>query len=181
MLDRHKVLLTSSISLRLRQPPRSANCASLFSTFNFKLSTSRFLKFFPCHTSENSPASQPLPQIRKCPYPSPVFATHPRPPRAGSQHSNLQPSNIQTIPQSIPFHFTLLRTLLHFFALSCAHEKLNSFIFMQFRTLCTKKECGKGAHRADSIRHSVQQRLLSLCLVLPRITGHGSRPTILRS
>jgi len=80
------------------------------------------------------------------------------------------------IPYPLSFH-----TLAHSFALFCTQQKRNSFFFKRFRTLCTKKECGKGAHRADSIRLSVQQRLLSLCLVLPRITGHGSRPTILRS
>src|SRR5229473_5441820 len=42
-------------------------------------------------------------------------------------------------PQSpIPFLFKYVRTLLQFFALFCTHQKLNSFIFNQLRTLCKK-------------------------------------------
>src|SRR6266852_4621830 len=37
-----------------------------------------------------------------------------------------------------PFLFKYVRTLLHFFALFCTHQKLNSFIFNQLRTLCKK-------------------------------------------
>src|SRR5712692_3466284 len=40
--------------------------------------------------------------------------------------------------RGIPFLFTLLRTLLHFFAFSCTCQKLNSFLFNRFRTLCAK-------------------------------------------
>ncbi len=155
MLARHKVLLTSSISLRLPQPPRSASRAFLFSTFNFKLSTSRFPKFFPCHTSENSSVSPVTATDPKTPSRKPFACHTSETPRAGSQHSNLQPSNIQTIPQSIPFHFTLLRTLLRFFALFCAHEKFNSFLFKRFRTLCTKNGGGGEATPHNSPASSI--------------------------
>jgi hypothetical protein len=36
------------------------------------------------------------------------------------------------------FLFKLLRTLLHVFALFCARQKLNPFLFKRFRTLCPK-------------------------------------------
>src|SRR6266481_6560686 len=55
----------------------------------------------------------------------------------GTPSSELQPP----IPYSqspIPFLFKYVRTLLHFFALFCTHQKLNSFIFNQLRTLCKK-------------------------------------------
>jgi hypothetical protein len=55
----------------------------------------------------------------------------------GTPSSGLQPP----IPYSqspIPFLFKYVRTLLHFFALFCTHQKLNSFIFNQLRTLCKK-------------------------------------------
>src|SRR6266404_3297937 len=93
------------------------------STFNRFLINVPFPKFFPCHTSET---------------PGPV-----------SQHANLQPSNIQTIPQSIPFLFKFFRTLLLSFALFRTLQKLNWFIFMRFRTLC-KKPPGVGVAIATS-------------------------------
>jgi len=149
MLDRHKVLLTSSISLRLRQPPRSANCASLFSTFNFKLSTSRFLKFFPCHTSENSSVSPVTATDPKMPSRKP-FACHTSETPRG-RFSTFQPSTFQHSNDSsiYPLSFHILA---HSFALFCTHQKPNSFIFIQFRTLRTKTKLGgAGApHRLNS-------------------------------
>ena len=54
-------------------------------------------------------------------------------------------------PYSLPpthlkfFLFTFLRTLLHIFVFSCAHQELNSLVFNRFRTLCTKHPGGGGA------------------------------------
>ncbi len=39
---------------------------------------------------------------------------------------------------TISFLFKYVRTLLHFFALFCAYQKLNSFLFKRFRTPCKK-------------------------------------------
>jgi len=122
MLARHRVLLTSSISLRLRQPPRSANCASLFSTFNFKLSTSRFLKFFPCHTSENSSVSPVTATDPKMPSRKP-FACHTSETPRG-RFLNMPTFNLPTFKRFrnlSPFlsHYSALScTFLHFFALT---------------------------------------------------------------
>src|SRR5713101_2540951 len=44
---------------------------------------------------------------------------------------------------TISFLFKYVRTLLHFFALFCAYQKLNSFLFKRFRTPC-KKHLGWG-------------------------------------
>ena len=182
MLARHKVLLTSSISLRLRrQPPRSANCASLFLTFNFKLSTSRFPKFFPCHTSENSSVSPAIATDPKMPSRKPFACHTSETPRAGSQHSNLQPSNIQTIPQIYPLSFHILA---HSFALFCTHQKPNSFIFIQFRTLRTKTKLGgAGApHRLNSPFPSSNASCPSVWFFHgSRNTGHGSPVTSSRA
>src|SRR5712691_6845749 len=121
MLDRHKVLLASSISLRLPKPPRSANCASLFSTFNFKLSTSRFLKFFPCHTSENSSVSPVTATDPKMPSRKPFACHTSETPRAGFstcqpstfQHSNdtsIYPLSFHILPHSLALFWTFLRS-----------------------------------------------------------------------
>src|SRR5712692_2501122 len=47
-------------------------------------------------------------------------------------------SSRPTFVRRILFLFTFLRTLLHIFALFCTHQKLNSFVFNRFRTLCQK-------------------------------------------
>jgi hypothetical protein len=88
------------------------------STFNRFLINVPFPKFFPCHTSENSPVSPGIATDPKTPFSKSCICHTSGTPRAGSQHSNRQPSNIQTIPQSIPFLFKFFRTLLHFFALA---------------------------------------------------------------
>src|SRR6266478_4383767 len=76
----------------------------------------------------------------------------------------------------IPFHFTLLRTLLPFFALS---KNATPFFSSDSALFAQKKSAGRGRTAPTQLAFPVQQRLLSLCLVLPRIAGHGSRPTIL--
>src|SRR6266851_5720782 len=65
-------------------------------------------------------------------WPRLVVATQTRTPSSGLQ----PPTPYSQSP--IPFLFKYVRTLLHFFALFCTHQKLNSFIFNQLRTLCKK-------------------------------------------
>src|SRR6266567_5023716 len=152
MLARHRVLLTSSISLRLPQPPRSASRAFLFSTFNFKLSTSRFPKFFPCHTSENSSVSPAIATDPKMPSRKPFACHTSETPRAGSQHSNFQPSNIQTIPQIYPLSFHILPHSLALFCTFLRSRKIQLFSFQAIPHSSHKnKAWGAGApHRLNS-------------------------------
>jgi len=118
------------------------------STFNRFLINVPFPKFFPCHTSENSPVSLGIATDPKTPLSkSCICHTSETPPGPVSQHANT--SNIQTIPQSIPFLFKFFRTLLLSFALFRTLQKLNWFIFMRFRTLC-KKPPGVGVAIATS-------------------------------
>src|SRR5216684_1753000 len=49
---------------------------------------------------------------------------------------------------TISFLFKYVRTLLHFFALFCAYQKLNSFLFKRFRTLCRKHPGWMWAHKS---------------------------------
>ena len=119
MLARHVVLLTPSVSLRLSELPcYKPNEQSDFHS-PYTLPSSVSCKSFACHSYEN---------CRVC---------------TNNSHSGTHPPtfkrfNVQTIPRSIPFLFTLLRTLLPFFALSCIRTKLNPFLFNRFHTLCPK-------------------------------------------
>jgi hypothetical protein len=50
----------------------------------------------------------------------------------------IQSADLSTSFRAILLPLKLLRTLLHDFALFCAHQKLNSFVFSRFCTLCQK-------------------------------------------
>src|SRR6266852_5627519 len=54
----------------------------------------------------------------------------------------------------LPIHylFKYVRTLLHFFALFCAYQKLNSFLFKRFRTLCKKPPGWGWGHESGTDR-----------------------------
>jgi len=52
-------------------------------------------------------------------------------------------AGLSTSFRAILFPLKLLRTLLHDFAFFCAHQKLNSFVFSRFCTLCQKT---RGTH-----------------------------------
>ena len=163
------------------------------STFNRFLINVPFPKFFPCHTSENSPVSPGIATDPKTPFSKSCICHTSEPPGAGSQHSNRQPSNIQTIPQSIPFLFIFFRTLLHFFAFT----KNSTLFFSSASALFAQNHPGGGESRITSrlLRLSSFQSKIPprpeplvdlvgtvnlLCPVLPSITGHRSRPTIPR-
>src|SRR5712664_189961 len=101
--------------------------------------------FFPCSNSHFGTHPALIPEeiipVFSCTYVEPIlqplcFHIHACN-GGGPPSSGLQPP----IPYSqspIPFLFKYVRTLLHFFALFCTHQKLNSFIFNQLRTLCKK-------------------------------------------
>src|SRR6266481_8548165 len=53
---------------------------------------------------------------------------------------------------TISFLFKYVRTLFHFFALFCAYQKLNSFLFKRFRTLCKKHPGWGWGHESGTDR-----------------------------
>ena len=156
------------------------------STFNRFLINVPFPKFFPCHTSENSPVSPGIAADPKTPFSKSCICHTSEPPRAGSQHSNRQPSNIQTIPQHIPFFFKFFHTLLRFFALT----KNSTLFFPCDSALFAQNHPGGGSHESSAASFAFQPSTCQsnipprpeplgdlvgtvnlLCPVLPPITG----------
>src|SRR6266446_1490560 len=84
---------SKSLPLNLFADPHPLN---LYAAILYKNSGGRGYpfssNFFPCHTSENSPASPTVATDPKTPHCKPVFATHPRPPW-GWLLTTFQPSN----------------------------------------------------------------------------------------
>src|SRR6266851_6577030 len=117
MRPRHAVLLTPSISLRSVPLPHYLP------------------KSFPCHRSENSPVS-------------PIIATDPKTHLSKSCicHTSDIPPGVTLASPTLglphPQAFQRFLQLSPFFSNSCAlfctHQKLNSFVFKRFRTLCQK-------------------------------------------
>ena len=140
---------------------------------------SRFLNSFPCHTSkklENNPflchTSAPPGAFS---FRFSTLAKFILPPK-GTPSSSATPPFSPYPP--IPFLFKFLRTLLHFFALFCTGQRLNSFVFNQFRTLCQKHR-GWGHTLIQTAKHSQLRTLGGNSL--PRITGHGTPNTSYQS
>jgi hypothetical protein len=127
MLARHAVLLTPSVTARLSRPSREAE--HTFRATNPLPAVQYCLKSFRCNTCAASckcciqTAYRHFKPFRCNTYTNagggdPRFRNSP----LGTHHSPLQSS---------PF-------LSHSCALFCHHEKLNSFVFSSFRTLCPK-------------------------------------------
>src|SRR6266567_8284264 len=152
----------------------------------------RFLNSFPCHTSKKTLLNPVLATLPKNSKITPFFATHPTPrgpSHFGSAHlpssscrrkgrRRLRPTPPFSPYPPIPFLFKFLRTLLHFFALFCTGQRLNSFVFNQFRTLCQKHR-GWGHTLIQTAKHSQLRTLGGNSL--PRITGHGTPNTSYQS
>ena len=164
------------------------------STFNRFLINVPFPKFFPCHTSENSPVSPGIATDPKTPFSKSCICHTSETPRG--RFSTFQPSAFQHSNDSsiYPLSFQILP---HSFAPFCAHEKLNSFLFKRFRTLRPKPPGWGGVtnHQPSpspfqlSIEDPASPRASRgpcwdcqpRCPVLPSVTGHRSRPTIPRA
>ena len=164
------------------QPPALLALPFSSSTFNRFLFNVPFPKFFPCHTSENSPVSPGIATDPKTPFSKSCICHTSETPRG--RFSTFQPSAFQHSNDSAiyPLSFQILP---HSIALFCAHEKLNSFLFKRFRTLRPKPPGWGGVTNFN--RRSRPEPLGDLvgtvnllCPVLPSITGHRSRPTIPR-
>ena len=167
--------------VRLRQPRKSCGLPRLFlfniptckpsniPTFGFPylLPSSVSRKSFSCH----------LPKHRGCGGILPILVPV-RKSAMGTRHF------IQVLSSHI---------FAHSFALFCAHERSNSFLFKRFPTH-RSKTAGLGSHEppATSFAFYVQLSIEDpdlvgtvnlLCSFLPRITGtgHGPRPTFPRS
>ena len=122
MRPRHAVLLTPSISLRSVPLPHYLP------------------KSFPCHRSENSPVSPAVATLPKTPVSNPCVCHTSETPLGevsyeptGSPSSSLRPIPLSPYPTFLLSHF-----FSHSCALFCTHEKLKSFVFNRFRTLCQK-------------------------------------------
>jgi hypothetical protein len=164
------------------------------STFDRSLTNVPFPKFFSCHTSENSLVSLATATDPKTPSRKSYACHTSETPGAGSQHSNHRPSNIQTIPQSIPFLFKFFRTLLHFFALA----RNSTLFFSSDSALFAQNHPGGGSHESPAVSFafpafnrrsrpapSLSGTLLGLSTSFSvpffhrsRVTEHGSRATV---
>ena len=160
------------------------------STFNRLLINVPFPKFFSCHTSENSPVSPGIATDPKTPLSKSCICHTSETPRG--RFSTFQPSDFQHSNDSsiYPLSFQILP---HSFALFCAREKFNSFLFKRFRTLRPKPPgVGVGPLPTYPPCHVFPFNFQSKIAALPglstsffapffhgaRVTKHGSRATV---
>ncbi len=112
---------------------------------------------FPCHTSEKSPANSNHCHTSKI-HSRKSFASHTsKTPRGCILRS-------PGLAAFLPRHSSLAPDSSSFFSCSstlfCTHEKLNSFVFMQFRTLWQKHPGVGGFHNS----HPPLRTLCALCV-----------------
>jgi len=79
---------------------------------------------------------------------------------------------VPTLSDGIPFLVTPLRTLSHFFAFFCTHQKFNSFLFKRFRTLCKKHRGWVPILCGYSVFEGRDNNILRTCVWPHTIPGH---------
>src|SRR6266436_5982186 len=138
---------------------------------------------------------------------TPLFATHPSPPgvlllrfstlakcSSCCRRHRLRPTPLfLPMPYPLPFHI-----LAHFFALFCTRQRLNSFVFNRFRTLCQEqpgvgyacrvfkplrvfhvaRNAGQGSRSLPVFPLNLQLSTVNLlCVARPRVAEHESPVT----